>query len=75
MSRKVKVEVDSETCKGVLCYLCINICPVNILEPSDVPSRMGGTIPHTLTPEKCILCRKCEITCPDFAISIVVKEK
>ncbi len=68
--KKIRIIVEPELCKGQLCHICIQVCPVKILKPSTIPSRMGGMIPYSPTPEKCIVCRKCEYMCPDFAISI-----
>lgn len=69
------IRIDKTQCKGSSCHLCINVCPVHILVPSKTPSLHGGVIPKVTDPDACTLCRKCEVTCPDFAISVLKNEQ
>ena len=61
--------IDKEKCKG--CGLCIEMCPVEVLEFSnELNSR--GIFPVTLKPGgRCTMCTQCEYICPDFALYIL----
>ena len=65
-----RIVIDETLCKGSSCHLCISVCPVEILVPSDTPSLHGGVIPRVTDPDKCTLCRQCEVICPDLAITV-----
>ena len=66
----VRVVVHLDLCKGSACHLCITYCPKKILIPSDVPSKMEGTIPVVTDNALCIDCGMCEYHCPELAISV-----
>ena len=59
-------------CKG--CGICIDVCPKNVLEPSERVNEYGLPSPIAARPEDCIKCRLCELNCPDFAIDVEVNE-
>ena len=51
------------------CGLCAAFCPAGVYE------RDASGAPVVAHPEKCTLCRMCELRCPDFAISVEEKEE
>ncbi len=61
------VYVFRKWCKG--CDICVEFCPKNTLE-LDNEFKVVQT-----KPEDCILCRMCELRCPDLAIFVVGKKK
>lgn len=68
MSKKVSIEIDKELCTG--CGFCINFCPVDVLDVSDEMNQYGNYYPEVVDKDECIVCRRCELYCPDFAISV-----
>ena len=66
--KKIEIYIDDILCKG--CYYCIEICPKEVLEKSDILSQKGYLIAKVGNIENCIVCRMCEKICPDFAISV-----
>jgi 2-oxoglutarate ferredoxin oxidoreductase subunit delta len=56
------VHVYERWCKG--CGICIAFCPEGVLEP-DAIGRCT-----VANPERCTLCKQCELRCPDFAITL-----
>ncbi len=77
MPRKTKlgrITLDTELCKA--CYLCISICPKNLITVSD-KLNTKGYYPAEFTDannkkkdRKCIGCAQCAIVCPDIAIEV-----
>lgn len=59
------VTVYHEWCKK--CGICISFCPVKVLRFSD------RGYPEIKPGAKCIHCGQCDLRCPDFAISGLVK--
>lgn len=69
-----KVSFDHEYCKG--CNLCVEFCPVNILELSKVKTNSKGyNIVEIIEPEKCIGCAFCALMCPDSVITVYRGDK
>ncbi|SNR88400.1 2-oxoglutarate ferredoxin oxidoreductase subunit delta [Anaerovirgula multivorans] len=64
-NEKVNKELKTvkEWCKG--CNICVEFCPVKILELKDDKI-------HITDKEKCIKCGLCELRCPDYAIYLEV---
>lgn len=62
------IYIDKELCKG--CGLCIYFCPKEVFEMSDQRNKKGYVFSEAKHPERCILCRQCEINCPDLAIHV-----
>lgn len=62
------IYIEKEACKG--CDLCIEFCPVDILEKAENLNKRGVYPPHVKSQEECINCENCMIYCPDFAIFV-----
>jgi 2-oxoglutarate ferredoxin oxidoreductase subunit delta len=61
------VTINAEWCKGLDCRICVEACPVDVIEMKGftaVPVRM----------EACTGCDLCEMKCPDFAIRVMPKQ-
>ena len=65
---KGRVEVDGERCKG--CGLCVDACPVDVLEVSDELNSSGYNYVQAVRPDDCIGCASCGIVCPDVALTV-----
>ncbi|PUA32888.1 MAG: hypothetical protein B7O98_05115 [Zestosphaera tikiterensis] len=53
----------------------MNVCPTKVLEKSDNYNRYGFKYPEPKYISKCIGCKLCEYSCPDFAIFVEVIQK
>ncbi|MBN2283493.1 MAG: ferredoxin family protein [Deltaproteobacteria bacterium] len=69
-----RISIDSELCKG--CYLCISVCPNQLIVVSDTLNQKGyypakfsqsGSNPEDRT---CTACALCALMCPDVAIEV-----
>ena len=67
------IEVREDWCKG--CNICIDRCPVDALEESDILNRRGIRPPKLKEKNDCNFCRLCELICPDLAITVIPDEK
>ena len=63
-----KIEVNEDWCKG--CYICVEICPKGVFGKSTRLSKIGVYPAKAERQAQCILCRDCEIHCPDLAITV-----
>jgi 2-oxoglutarate ferredoxin oxidoreductase subunit delta len=54
-----------ERCKG--CELCVECCPLNVLELSTDFNAKGYHYPVVVS-DDCIDCQACREICPEFAI-------
>lgn len=59
------VHILEERCKG--CELCIDYCPMDVLELSTAFNAMGYHYP-VVKSDDCIDCQACRDICPEFAI-------
>ncbi len=66
--KKLKeIAIDHNWCKG--CNICVTFCPKNVLELNDRERSVA------VRPEDCILCRLCEMRCPDLAINVIEEKE
>jgi 2-oxoglutarate ferredoxin oxidoreductase subunit delta len=67
---EVMVKMDDSRCKG--CYICVDVCPKNILVPGKGSLNNLGyyTVKVSGNAGDCIGCQSCALMCPDGAISI-----
>lgn len=75
MAKKIKkgrITIDRELCKG--CYLCISVCPEQLIAISDELNQMGYCPAMSINSEgesrKCTGCAMCATICPDIAIEV-----
>jgi len=65
------IEVDIDKCKG--CVLCIETCPVNVIEMSKEFNGKGYHFME-LHDVGCIGCSNCALVCPDGVITVYRKK-
>lgn len=58
----VEVKVDAEKCDG--CGTCVDVCPVEVFE-------LQGEKSVVINPDECLVCRACEVECPNSAIEVI----
>ena len=66
------VWVDENRCKA--CDICVSVCPAGTLAMEYDTSSTLGAMVKVIAPESCIGCGECELSCPDFAISVADKK-
>jgi 2-oxoglutarate ferredoxin oxidoreductase subunit delta len=49
----------------------VRYCPRDVLEVSDEMNEKGYHPPRAVHPEDCVVCRLCELICPEFCIYTV----
>ena len=64
----VKVTVDHTKCDGD--GTCASVCPVSVFEMLDKPEFNGKQKAVPVNNDACIMCRACEVQCPQQAITI-----
>ncbi|MEG1311815.1 MAG: 4Fe-4S binding protein [Romboutsia sp.] len=63
------VYFNQDRCKG--CGLCVEVCPVKIVQIDKIKINKKGYNPATVTyMEKCIGCTNCATMCPDEVITV-----
>ncbi|MFQ5834444.1 MAG: ferredoxin family protein [bacterium] len=69
------ISINEDLCKGCRgCGLCIAFCPKDVLKMSDRFTKKGVHPPEIINEEDCILCERCMIYCPDFAVVVSDEE-
>jgi NAD-dependent dihydropyrimidine dehydrogenase PreA subunit len=58
----VEVNVDNEKCDG--CGTCVDICPVDVFEIKEEKC-------YVVNPDECLVCKACEVQCPNGAIEVI----
>ena len=65
-----RIIVDDGFCKG--CGLCVDACPVGIIElDHDVITAKGYHPARCVDEERCTGCCSCATMCPDVAITVM----
>ncbi|MBI4773773.1 MAG: 4Fe-4S binding protein [Deltaproteobacteria bacterium] len=67
------IRIQVESCLRITshCSLCIDECPMQLLDPGY----FEGTAEFVIEDTNCIECRNCEVTCPTKAIEAVSAEE
>jgi len=68
----LKVNVDHKKCKGD--GLCVDLCPVSVFQVKIVSIHPRKTRTVVINEAACVLCRICEVNCPNQAIKIMQQE-
>ena len=58
-----ELQINRDWCKG--CGICVAFCPTQVLEMDPFDKAVVAR------KEDCIVCRACELRCPDLAITVV----
>ena len=70
--RKGRIVIDNELCKG--CYLCISVCPNEVISVSKKLNHQGYYPAETNNDQNggqnCTGCAMCATMCPDVAIEV-----
>ncbi len=76
MFKRFKVLFSRDKCKG--CELCVNFCPMKIIEMDKSSVNSKGYHPASIDAdnmELCVGCSSCALMCPDCCISIYQLEE
>lgn len=60
----VRIIIDYDKCSGEKDKICVEICPFSVF------TSRGNSKPDVVNVENCILCRTCQVNCPQQAIQI-----
>jgi NAD-dependent dihydropyrimidine dehydrogenase PreA subunit len=61
----VKVEIDLNKCDGD--GTCVDVCPVDVFELQEIEGKTKAVVVDN---DACIVCRACEVQCPEQAITV-----
>lgn len=68
------VIINEDRCKG--CGLCVNVCPVEILQLAEDRYNVKGHNPVEVTdPEECTGCAMCAAICPDVVFTVYRRKR
>ena len=76
MFKRFKVLFNRDKCKG--CELCVNFCPMKIIEMDKTSVNSKGYHPASIDEDNmecCVGCSSCALMCPDCCISIYQLEE
>lgn len=59
--------INRDWCKG--CAICVQLCPKEVLELDKAEK---ATV---MRPDDCIVCKLCELRCPDLAITVLTRKE
>jgi NAD-dependent dihydropyrimidine dehydrogenase PreA subunit len=62
----VSVKVDLKKCTGE--GTCVDTCPVEVFELQEVDGEAKAVV---VAEDECIVCRACEVQCPEEAIEVI----
>ena len=66
------IKIYENLCKGIKgCGNCIEVCPKKLFINSGNLNKKGYILPKIVNPNQCIHCKKCELICPEMAISVL----
>jgi len=73
--KKYSLFLNKNRCGG--CEICVVVCPTGILEMGDELNMRIAYIPRVKESKEkyCSACRRCEYSCPDWAIYVLDEEK
>ncbi|MEN6566269.1 MAG: 4Fe-4S binding protein [Veillonellales bacterium] len=58
----MSLKINTKRCKG--CGICVEFCPKKVLTVNELEKA------EIVNEKDCILCRQCEMRCPDYAIFV-----
>lgn len=58
----MSLKIHTNRCKG--CGICVEFCPKKVLAVNQLEKV------EAVKEKDCIMCRQCEMRCPDFAIFV-----
>ncbi|HHX87674.1 MAG TPA: 4Fe-4S dicluster domain-containing protein [Firmicutes bacterium] len=67
--KKARLAISPDLCKG--CGLCVEKCPSQVLDWSDILGIYGTAIVEPKRIERCTGCGLCQLFCPDSAIDVI----
>ncbi len=66
--KKGRIKINRDICKG--CYLCISVCPNNVIKVSERLNQQGYYPAEVMEGKNCTGCALCATMCPDVAIEV-----
>lgn len=61
----VTIKIDLDKCNGD--GACVTVCPVGVYE---LKKKNGVEKSEAVNADQCIVCRACEVQCPEAAITV-----